>query len=178
MRQTRGVNTVLFLAFLLGVLGGAFGPYSKAFCSNEEVGVATPEGPREGDLQQQWDQMDPDKKEALVRRYRQWRQLPPERREAIRRNLDRFDSLSEGEKKRIRHRYRAFKGLPPEQKIEILKNYDRWQSLSTEEKQRLRDRYGKYIQRLSPDERRRLREYYQRHHRLPPAVRDRLRKSD
>ena len=141
MRQTRGVNSVLFLAFLLGVLGGALVPCSKAFSLDEETETMPPAGPLEGDLKQHWDQMDPDKKEALLRRYRRWRQLPPERREAIRKNLDRFRTLSEEDKKKIRQRYRAFKALPPEQKKEILKNYDRWQTLSPQEKQRLRERY-------------------------------------
>jgi tryptophanyl-tRNA synthetase len=172
MRPIRGWTALLILGFFSILFGGGLVLSERALASDEGMEDVSPGTEA---LKMQWDQLDPDMKERLIERYREWKQMPPERREAIRRNLERFNALSEEEKKKIRERYRAFRMLPPEEKREILANYDRWLSMTPEERERLREKYRNYIQQLSPEERTRLRDYYRQNHRLPPSIREKLR---
>jgi hypothetical protein len=129
--------------------------------------------------------MSPEEQERFLQNNRRFRALPQDRQDQIRRNLQKWNSLSPRQRAAIRNRERVFARMTPEQRQYVRKNLlPRWQRLPAEGRQAIRGRLRllrrmtraeraaalgdpRFMRGLSPDEQSLLRDLNSL--RIPPA---------
>ncbi len=106
---------------------------------------------------ERWNNLEPEEREELRRRYRRLQRASPQERRALSSRLEQFRSLSPAEQKQMRKNHRRWKQFSPERRARMRKNLQRWRQLSPVQQREMKDQFRRW-QRLSPEEQGRLRE--------------------
>lgn len=101
---------------------------------------------------ERWQQMDPEEKAWVKRRFKQWKALPAEQRKAIRQRFEKYMTLSADERAWVKERYKRFKQLSPERRKALRRQ---WQGMSKAQRQQALGKL-KGLEQISPGERDRL----------------------
>ena len=177
MHAAKKGPVVLLLAFLLVRFGSLPAFCAQDVASEEKAAEPEPYMAVSGEDQawvKQWERLDPENRENLVRRYKRWKNLSPAAKERIRRNLETFRSLPKPQRKRIMKNFHAFQRLPNARKIAILKNFSRWKRMNPQEQETLREKHRLFQEGMSPEERKRMREYQKQWKQLPPKMKRKI----
>jgi len=176
-------NGSFMKALLLLVAAGIAGTFllcaEPCAASGEDQEARSEAGPalearQEAEALRQWERLDPQRRESLLRGHANWMALPAERREEIRRNLAWFRSLPPAQRERILDNYRTVNRLPNVKRREVLKSFRRWKAMSPQEREALRERHDRFLEDFTPQERRQLRRLKERWKDLPPEKRKEL----
>jgi len=84
-----------------------------------------------------WQQMTPQQRAELRRRWRQFKRLSPAKRARMLRRLRQFQAMSPAERARIERNRRAFQRLSTAQKRRILRNYRRFRLMPKAKRRRI-----------------------------------------
>jgi len=79
--------------------------------------------------------LSPEEKEKLLRRYRQWKSLPPEKRQQLRNKMNQFREMPPDSRRLYEHRFQQWQQLSPNERQRIRKDLDNWDNLSPQERE-------------------------------------------
>ena len=88
-----------------------------------------------------YDQLSPEEKSRLKRRYQEWESLPEEKQQMLRRRMKKYEQLPPQERERYQERYRQLEKLPPDERYMIREKLRKWDRLSPEEQEQIRQRF-------------------------------------
>ena len=83
----------------------------------------------------------PEEKAVLRRKYREWQSLPPEEKRALRHRMEQWRTLPDDERRLYRHRYDQWQQLSPKERQGLRKKLDNWKNLSPDEKEYIKRRF-------------------------------------
>jgi hypothetical protein len=176
MRKTSikpGVIGALLLAGLLSVLAWrpVFAQASAPSVTRPAPGAPVPWNSLSPDQQHlmsrlsgQWDQLPPQRQQALASGSQRWLGMSPDQRTQARQRFNQWQQLPEQRRQQLRQRWEEFRAQPPERQQADRENFRKFQQLPQERRQQLRKRW----QKATPEERR---DMVQRARQRAPKVR-------
>ena len=100
-------------------------------------------------LSGQWDQLPPQRQQALASGSQRWLGMSPQQRTQARQRFSQWQQLPPEHRDQLRRRWEQFRSLPPARQQAARENFRRFQQLPRERRQQLRQRW----QRASPAQR-------------------------
>jgi hypothetical protein len=100
-------------------------------------------------LSGQWDQLPPQRQQALASGSQRWLGMSQDQRAAARQRFNQFQQLPAQRRQMLRRRWEEFRALPPARQQAQRENYRKFQSLPQQQRQQLRQRW----QNASPQQR-------------------------
>jgi hypothetical protein len=100
-------------------------------------------------LSGQWDQLPPQRQQALAGGSQRWLGMSQEQRTAARQRFNQFQQLPAQRRQLLRRRWEEFRAQPPARQQEDRENFRKFQSLPQQQRQQLRQRW----QNASPQQR-------------------------
>jgi hypothetical protein len=97
----------------------------------------------------QWDQLPPQRQQALVSGSQRWLGMTPDQRTQARQRFNQFQQLPPQRREQLRNRWEEFRALPPARQQAARENYRKFQQLPEQRRQQLRQRW----QKATPSER-------------------------
>lgn len=85
-----------------------------------------------------FDELSPDKKAELKKRYEEWRSLPKEEKEKIRKRKEMWNKMNHQEKKHYQRRHKQWKKMKPEVRKRLRNKLEQFENLSPKEQHRIR----------------------------------------
>jgi hypothetical protein len=101
-------------------------------------------------LSGQWDQLPPQRQQALANGSQRWLGMSPDQRTQARQRFNQWQQLPQQRRDQLRQRWEEFRALPPAQQQADRENFRKFQQLPQERRQQLRKRW----QKATPSERR------------------------
>jgi hypothetical protein len=83
----------------------------------------------------------PDEKARLKRKYREWRSLPHEEQRALRHRMEQWRTLPDKERQLYKQRYDQWQQLSPKEQEGLRKKLENWDNLSPSEKDYIRKKF-------------------------------------
>jgi len=87
--------------------------------------------------------LSPEEKAALKKKYEEWKSLPPEKQEELRRQMERLNNMSPEERKQYQRYFKQLKNLSPKEREEIQKLLDNWENLTPAQKEKIKQTFNK-----------------------------------
>src|SRR5580658_5978286 len=100
-------------------------------------------------LSGQWDQLPPQRQQALAGGSQRWLGMSQEQRAAARQRFNQFQQLPPQRRQLLQRRWEEFRALPPARQQAARENFRKFQSLPQQQRQQLRQRW----QSASPQQR-------------------------
>ena len=100
-------------------------------------------------LSGQWEQLPPQRQQALAGGSQRWLGMSQEQRAAARQRFNQFQQLPPQQRQLLRRRWEDFRALPPASQQAARENFRKFQSLPQQQRQQLRQRW----QSASPQQR-------------------------
>ena len=100
-------------------------------------------------LSGQWDQLPPQRQQALASGSQRWLGMTPDQRTQARQRFNQFQQLPPQRREQLRRNWEQFRALPPDRQQETRENFRKFQQLPEQRRQQLRQRW----QKASPSER-------------------------
>jgi hypothetical protein len=152
MSTKPGVVVALLLTGLLSV--GACAPVAAQVAgpppSAAPAGAAVPWNSLSQDQQRllsrlsgQWDQLTPQRQQALASGSQRWLGMSPEQRTQARQRFGQWQQLPQQRREQLRQRWEEFRSLPAARQQAARENYRKFQQLPQQRRQQLRDRWQK-----------------------------------
>lgn len=92
-------------------------------------------------LSGQWDQLPPQRQQALASGSQRWLGMSPDQRSQARQRFNQWQQLPEERRQQLRQRWEEFRSLPPERQQAARENFRRFQQLPQQQRQQLRQRW-------------------------------------
>ena len=89
------------------------------------------------------DQLSPEEKADLQRRYQEWKSLPPEKQKQLRNKMNQWQKLSPEDRQLYRQRFQQWQKISPEERNNLKEKLRRWESLPPQEQEAIRRRFKK-----------------------------------
>jgi hypothetical protein len=148
-RIAGGELTALAVALLLavGLVGTAFGSTAQAWrpepiCGSVpacEIPVYLAQGRQRPPPY--FNNLSPEERARMQRRYREWEALPPEQRDTMRRRMEEWNRMPPQDRNRYQQRYQQWEQMSPQERRTLEENLQRWDSLSPQERDSIRRRF-------------------------------------
>ena len=97
----------------------------------------------------QWDQLPPQRQQALASGSQRWLGMTPDQRSQARQRFNQFQQLPPQRRQQLRQRWEEFRALPPARQQAARENFRKFQQLPQQQRQQLRQRW----QNATPSER-------------------------
>jgi hypothetical protein len=91
--------------------------------------------------QNYFENLSPEEKEDIQKKYKEWQSLPPKEKEKIRKRMKHWRKMSPSEQELYQQRYKQWQHLPPNERKKLQKDLERWENLSPQEKNAIRQRF-------------------------------------
>lgn len=105
-----------------------------------------------GRFEANWDQMPPQRQQALTRGSDRLLAMTPEQRERARERFARWRDMDDDQRRMVRNRWQQFETLTPDQQDAVREGFKRFKSMSPERRRMLREAWRT----ATPDQRRRM----------------------
>jgi 7-keto-8-aminopelargonate synthetase-like enzyme len=92
-------------------------------------------------LSGQWDQLPPQRQQALASGSQRWLGMSPEQRTQARQRFNQWQQLPEQRREQLRQRWEEFRSLPPARQQAARENFRKFQQLPQDRRQQLRQRW-------------------------------------
>lgn len=112
--------------------GGAAVPWSSLSADQQKL---------LGRMSGQWDQLTPQRQQALVSGSQRWLGMSQDQRTQARQRYNQFQQLPEQRRQQLRQRWEDFRSLPPERQQAARENFRKFQQLPQQRRQQLRQRW-------------------------------------
>jgi Protein of unknown function (DUF3106) len=89
------------------------------------------------------DNLPPEEKARIQRRYREWQSLPPDQKDTMRRRMDEWNRMPPRERDLYQQRHQQWQQLSPDERRQLDNNLRRWDNLSPQERDSIRRRFKK-----------------------------------
>lgn len=87
------------------------------------------------------DNLPPEEKARIQRRYREWQSLPPDQKDTMRRRMDEWNRMPPRERNLYQQRHQQWQQLSPDERRQLDNNLRRWDNLSPQERDSIRRRF-------------------------------------
>jgi hypothetical protein len=89
----------------------------------------------------QWDQLPPQRQQALASGSQRWLGMTPDQRTQARQRFNQFQQLPPQRREQLRNRWEEFRALPPARQQAARENFRKFQQLPQQRRQQLRKRW-------------------------------------
>jgi hypothetical protein len=89
----------------------------------------------------QWDQLPPQRQQALASGSQRWLGMTPDQRDQARQRFNQFQKLPPQRRQQLRQRWEEFRALPPARQQAARENFRKFQQLPQQRRQQLRKRW-------------------------------------
>ena len=89
----------------------------------------------------QWDQLPPQRQQALASGSQRWLGMTPDQRSQARQRFNQFQKLPPQRRQQLRQRWEEFRALPPARQQAARENFRKFQQLPQQRRQQLRKRW-------------------------------------
>jgi hypothetical protein len=108
-----------------------------------------------------WNSLSPDQQHLLSRMSGQWDQLPPQRQQALASGSQRWLGMTPDQRTQARQRFNQFQQLPPQRREQLRRNWEQFRALPPDRQQETRENFRKF-QQLPEQRRQQLRQRWQK----------------
>lgn len=91
----------------------------------------------------QWDQLPPQRQQALASGSQRWLGMSPDQRTEARQRFNQWQQLPQQRREQLRQRWEEFRSLPPARQQAARENFRKFQQLPQQQRQQLRQRWQK-----------------------------------
>ncbi len=88
-----------------------------------------------------WENLPPEQREQLKRRYDEWQALPPGEKERLRERMDQLKAMPPEARELYQRRFRQWQRLSPDEQNQLQRKLEQWDILPPEEKNSIRRRF-------------------------------------
>lgn len=85
---------------------------------------------------QQWEHLSPRERYDTMQKYREYENLPPERKEALDERYERWRKLPDAKREKVLRNYRRYQQMPPSERKQFNRKYNRWREDSRPKRER------------------------------------------
>ena len=96
----------------------------------------------ENNRQKNYDDLSPEEKKEIEKKYKEWQKLSPQEKKKIRRRMNKWKKMTPEEKKLYRRRYRQMQHLSPRERQQLQKDLERWNELTPQQKEAIRKKFS------------------------------------
>jgi len=90
-----------------------------------------------GNHRNNYQNLSPEEKARLKRKFHKWQSLPNERQKMLRRRMERWNQLPPAERRLFQHRYQQWQNLSPADRKRIREKLQHWDRLSPDEQKEI-----------------------------------------
>jgi hypothetical protein len=126
-----------------------------------QVAAAGASAPQAGAAAVPWNSLSQDQQRLLSRVSGQWEQLPPQRQQALASGSQRWLGMSQEQRTAARQRFNQFQQLPPQRRQQLQRRWEEFRALPPARQQAERENFRKF-QSLPQQQRQQLRQRWQK----------------
>lgn len=111
------------------------------FSNMELLSKRNKEGATYNHQNQRWQDLSPEEKEKMRRKYQEWKSLPPEEKQIIRQRMHQLKRMPPQQRNLYQQLFQQWQHISPDERKQLQKDLDNWERLTPQQQESIRRRF-------------------------------------